>query len=69
MPYSYVCPECEGWGRTVRSDGFGTEPCRDPVHWSTTTVPMSGPTAGEALEAQRRDCRRYPYPQLGEEAS
>jgi len=67
MPYSYVCPECEGWGRTVRPDGRGTEPCRNPVHWHAATVPVTGPTAGEALEAHRRAGRAFPFAQFGEE--
>ena len=61
MPYSYVCSECEGWGRVVRPDGFGTEPCRNPVHRHKETVPITGPTAGEALEAHRRDRGPYPF--------
>lgn len=68
MPYSHACPECEGWGRTVRPDGLGTEPCRNPVHRRTATVPITGPTAGEALEAQRHTRPRYPLTRIGKDA-
>lgn len=52
-----TCPECEGWGRTVRHDGRGTDPCRNPIHTRTSTSPTTGPTAGQALEADRRKRR------------
>ena len=57
MANPLTCPDCDGWGRIPRLDQLGTAPCPNPIHKTTRTSPTTGPTAGAALEADRRKRR------------
>ena len=48
------CEACYDWGTLINPVDQSIYPCPNPIHQRTTTTPVTGPSAGEALETDRR---------------